>query len=397
MPHFRERFLKSQLMNALKFSPLVGILGQRQVGKTTLLEGIVGDNYVSFDDEAILNAANLHPKAFLENFDQLTAIDECQKAPPIFPALKLLVQKNKRPGQYILSGSVRFTSRKAIQESLTGRIFNLELLPMTLPEAHHLPFLKYGDFFEKPFPQMIEYMQKRLSKISKQSIQKYLQNGGLPGICFLREDSHRFNKLKSHIETLLQRDIQLIIKTTASYIALYDLLVYLAENQGQTFSLKESSSKCRLAQNTVKKLLEAYEALFLIRRVPGLGFRTAPTFFLEDQGMAHYLISNKKSQYLSRFLFSQIFANVHYSYPSKYQVGHFEYKSGSKIDLVVKLDDGDIAFIYENAETLSTKSMKLANHFLSDHPRGRVILLSDTDRAMKLASNMVSLPLNWII
>jgi predicted AAA+ superfamily ATPase len=397
MAHFHERFLKAQLKNALKFSPLVGILGQRQVGKTTLLENIVGDHYVSFDEEAILKAATLHPKTFLENFTHLTAIDECQKAPQIFPALKLVVQKSKRPGQYILSGSVRFTSRKAIQESLTGRIFNLELLPMTLAEAHHLTFLKYGDFFEKSFPEMIQLMEKRLAKISKQSIQKYLQHGGLPGICFLREESHRFNKLKAHIETLLQRDIQLILKTTASYTALFDLLVYLAEHQGESFSLKECSTKCRLAQNTVKKLLEAYEALFLIRRVPGFGFKTSPTFFLEDQGMAYYLISNKEKHQIDRFLFSQIFSNVHYSYPSKYQIGHYEYKSGSKINLVVKLDDGDIAFIYENSEVLSAKSMKLAKHFLSDHPLGRVILLSDTDRALKLAPNMVTLPLNWII
>ena len=122
MVHLRTRFATRHLEDALAFSPLVGVLGQRQVGKTTLVESLVKSHYVSFDDETTKTAAELAPKQFLEQFNTLSAIDECQKVPSIFPALKLRVQKDKRPGQFLLTGSVRFTSRKAIQESLTGRV-----------------------------------------------------------------------------------------------------------------------------------------------------------------------------------------------------------------------------------------------------------------------------------
>lgn len=397
MAHLRNRYLKSQLQNALKFSPLVGVLGQRQVGKTTLIEAITSSsNYVTFDEENVRTSASLKPKGFLEGFSSLTAIDECQKVPEIFPALKLFVQKNKKPGQFILSGSVRFTSRKAIQESLTGRLYNLELLPLTLAETHHLPFLDYNLLFNKNFEKVISDLSERRKILNSSNIEKYIEHGGLPGICFLRDPSHRANKLKSHIETLLQRDIFLIIKTTASYSSLFGLLTYLAENQGQAFSLKHCSTQCRLAQNTVKKLIDAYEALFLIRRVPGFGFRSAPLFFLEDQGMAHYLMTHKKEHFVYRFLFSQVFSNVHYTHPSKYQIGYHEYKSGSRIDLVAKLDTGNIAFIYENAEAVSTKNIHLADNYIKEFPNAKVILLTEADKAIKLAANIISLPAHWI-
>ena len=79
------------------------------------------------------------PKTFVQQTLSPFGIDECQLAPALFTALKLRVQAFKKTGQFVLSGSVRFTSRKAIRESLTGRIFNLELLPLTISEANRLP------------------------------------------------------------------------------------------------------------------------------------------------------------------------------------------------------------------------------------------------------------------
>lgn len=382
---------------ALRFSPLVGVLGQRQVGKTTLIEELVGGSYETMDDEERLSFARARPQGYLANFQKLTAIDECQKAPELFSALKLRVQKDKRPGQFVLSGSVRFTSRKAIQESLTGRIFNLELLPMTLAESHHLPYFDYLHLFGKDFSKTLEVLKSRQSFIPENSVERYLSKGGLPGICFLREESHRRNKFKAHLETLLQRDLHLIIQTTAPFESLVRLLIYLADNQGQPFSLKECAQIARLSQNTIKKLLEAYEGLFLIRRVVGVGFRSGPTFYLEDQGMAYYLMTDKKKNYYSRFLFSQIFPNIHYSHPNKYQFGYFENKSGLKIDLVASLDEVDLGFVFENSEIPSHKLLKAAEAFMRENKKpSKVILLNAAKNGLKVGKDIVQLPVHWI-
>ena len=134
MPHQRKRHPTPVLQHLATLSPLVSLIGHRQVGKTTLLEQI-SQQYVTFDDENTLASANSNPKAFVSTLRSLgTAIDECQLSEKLFPALKERVRRDKRPGQLYLSGSVRFTRKKLIRESLTGRIMTADLLPMSLSE-----------------------------------------------------------------------------------------------------------------------------------------------------------------------------------------------------------------------------------------------------------------------
>jgi len=138
MPHIRQRYVTNLIEKAKLLSPIVGLLGHRQVGKTTVLE-LLANSYSTLDSKSLLDMANKFPEEFLVNHHSgFQAIDECQLAPALFPALKEWVRKKKQPGQFLLSGSVRFTSRKLIQESLTGRIVNFELLPLSVSEIAQL-------------------------------------------------------------------------------------------------------------------------------------------------------------------------------------------------------------------------------------------------------------------
>src|SRR4051812_7143495 len=139
MPHLRVRYLEPLLRKSNRFSAVTGIFGHRQVGKTTLAS-LLAKKYVTLDDAGILETAVMDPKSFLADRDaHPLVIDECQLAPPLFPAIKEWVRTHSKPGQFILTGSVRFSSRKLIRESLTGRIIAWELLPMSLSEAHGQP------------------------------------------------------------------------------------------------------------------------------------------------------------------------------------------------------------------------------------------------------------------
>src|SRR5882762_1273074 len=102
MPHSRKRLLKERIRMAMKHSPIVGILGQRQTGKTTLLESLVSsEDYVSLDKAIHLNAAKTHPESFIDRTSNVLGIDECQLAPELFPALKERVRSLKKPGQFL--------------------------------------------------------------------------------------------------------------------------------------------------------------------------------------------------------------------------------------------------------------------------------------------------------
>ena len=95
----------------------------------------LGSSYSTLDRENTLLELEADTELFIQNRPRPFAIDEAQLAPRLFPALKEQVRIQKGMGQFLLSGSVRFTSRKAIRESLTGRISFVELLPFTRSEA----------------------------------------------------------------------------------------------------------------------------------------------------------------------------------------------------------------------------------------------------------------------
>ena len=397
MAHLRERYGSSHIKEALSFSSLVGVLGQRQVGKTTLVELVTGSDYVTFDDVAQKSAAELAPQAYIAQFQTLTTIDECQMVPGLFPALKLRVQRNKRPGQFILTGSVRFTSRVAIQESLTGRIHNIEILPLTVSEMHKKTkpeFIKWPTFSSK---QLQLYFAERMTWFSHTKIPDYLQHGGLPGICFLRKQAHRVGKFKSHIETLLQRDIRFVIETTVPYRSLLALLKHLAMYQGLPFVLKDASRATGISEVTIKKLIAAYEALFLIRRFGGCGDRTGDIFYLEDQGMASYLTSEGMISSEQRFAFSQLFSSAHYSHMNEFQLTYFETKGGAQVPFVFDIAGRKIAFILNLQESMSSSSIKTIKSFQERFPGSFVYVLSRSAEVAKVFHCVYRVPLAGIV
>src|SRR5690349_19501488 len=105
MPHTRHRYSEKQIIKALQHSSIVGVLGHRQVGKTTLSERLSGE-YVTFDSAARLAEATEHPEEFLENRRTPFVVDEAQLCPPLFPAAKERVRTHPQKGQLIFTGSV---------------------------------------------------------------------------------------------------------------------------------------------------------------------------------------------------------------------------------------------------------------------------------------------------
>jgi predicted AAA+ superfamily ATPase len=206
MPHSRKRYLETMIKKCMAFSPLVGVLGYRQVGKTTLIEGLC-KHYYTLDVKKENDAARFDPADYLEQRKgKWVAIDECQSAPELFPELKEWVRKHKEPGQFILSGSVKFTSREAIRESLTGRIANLELLPMTLSEQNEEVLSDFcataiGYSNLESIPSQIHFNAKIIERIHREML-KYFELGGLPGVCFVRDEKLRALRMEEKFNCL---------------------------------------------------------------------------------------------------------------------------------------------------------------------------------------------------
>ena len=116
--------------------PVVGITGPRQSGKSTLAKVVFSDKkYVTFDDINMRRLAESNPNDFVMAFPDGAIIDEAQKVPEIFDAIKMQVDKEKSvPGKFILTGSSQFRLRENISDSLAGRAAFLRLLPFSISE-----------------------------------------------------------------------------------------------------------------------------------------------------------------------------------------------------------------------------------------------------------------------
>ena len=300
------------------------------------------------DETTVRDSAERSPRDFLRGLTgRLSAIDECQLAPALFPALKLWVQKNKRPGQFLLSGSVRFTSRRIIRESLTGRLASVELFPLVLSEirADTLP-----DFLSRTLSVVsisgIPPESTFSSKVHQSRLKDYhtyLELGGMPGLCFVRDSQARSRLLQDILRTLLDRDLRLVYETSLPFNEIFNLCCELARTPLQPFSVTQVSRATGLAPRTIQHLLQAFESIFLIRRIPlEGGGRNGYLIWFEDQFEQNFLANHRLSDLEKKvgLLYRNARAQFEYRLGATPYYFHFRTRGGAVIPLAIRTDDG---------------------------------------------------------
>ena len=309
MPHERLRHALPLLKKFGSFSPIAGVLGLRQVGKTTLLSQQLGvKNCYSLDDIELREEAQNSPKIFLNKISLPAILDEVQKAPEHFDALKLRVDRKRIPGQYYLTGSTEFSSKLGIRESLTGRIAILQLYPLTLAEAHGLPYEP------KRVHAPLHHLENRFK--SEQATQS-LVRGGLPVPLFMRDAALRSLYFDQWIETAILRDLPRIFGRSYDMDISRNILERIGSilREGRIPSL----SDFKLDSRKLRKYLSAMESIFLLRRIPchteGTGL---DRWLFSDGGIAHSLMKTEHGEgatlTLARhFVMNEILANSQYS------------------------------------------------------------------------------------
>ena len=288
MPHSRVRFLQSQIKAQGAFWPIVGLLGPRQVGKTTILrEQIQVENFVSLDEEEFLESALSSSKVFLSRQETPLIIDEIQKAPKLFDSLKALVDRKKRPGQYYITGSTQFSSKLGIRESLTGRIGMSYLKPLTIQEA--LGFEFNAALTLSRLEKFTVITQK--NKISLSEFTQHMDRGGMPVPMFLRNQSKVHEYWTSWLDATIFRDLPRLIKSRYDPDFAMSLVRRMATVMldGELPTLKHFSATAA----KVRLYLQAFQDVFLVRKIlcheQGVG-KDQWIFF--DNGLTRHLMKN---------------------------------------------------------------------------------------------------------
>lgn len=398
MPHHRKRYLESNLLRATRFSAITGILGHRQVGKTTLVETIA-KKYLTLDSKDMRDFAQKKPQLFLKkNSAQPLVIDECQKAPALFDELKEWVRIHKKPGQFVLTGSVRFTSKKSIRESLTGRIVYHELLPFTVSEIEQrpLPNILRSLMLAKNTDSWLQTQVKNSlpKKSLLKAIEAYKAHGGLPGVFFIRNEKLRLQKIAEQLETILDRDLRELINVRLSYSQILNFLEALATQEGAPISYTKIQNETGVSHINTKKIISALESVFLIRLFKVEGGRKGWIFYFEDHAEARYLSKNKldPSIYEAGFLFRNL--RTEFFYEEKYQFRFFHYltKHNASLPFAIEWNEKYLGILPLKKTSPTHGELMAAYSFLKKYQNSKVLMIHPKASPKEVAERVALLP-----
>ena len=328
MPHRRNRYLMGFLKKQASFWPVVGVIGLRQVGKSTLLRDLIGlSPYLTLDDEDTRGDAEASAKAFLARQSPPMVIDEVQKCPSLFDAIKSAVDRNRVPGSFYLTGSSSFSAQKNIRESLTGRIGICELFPMTLAEADECPFA----------PERVVPVHRHKPRFGIERLALQTTRGGMPVPLFSRDASVRSQYWKNWIATTLGRDMARVYGRGYDADFAEKVLFEIVRHHEQ--GIFPTVGDFRHDSRRTKKYLIALRNVFIVSTLPCHSTGTGKdVFYLSDSGMACALMNHPTGELASLaltriFVLNEIFANTHYAGQIP-RWSYFKSRKGTPLDLV---------------------------------------------------------------
>ena len=295
MDNTLPRFVLRSLRDRLRVMPAVVVTGARQTGKSTLVRQLAPADrrYRSLDDLDVIDAARRDPDALVGG-DRPVTLDEVQRAPELLHAVKRAIDRRRRPGRFVLTGSANLLLMRRVSESLAGRASYLTLWPMTRREQRGLGGCgvwealigaRDGDWLDL----------LAAAPDEPEDWRALARRGGFPvPAVHLRAASERAVWFDGYVRTYLERDLQAL----SSIAALPDfrrLMQAAALRLGQLVNQTDLGRDVGLPQPTVRRYLNLLETSHLLVRVPAYAVnRTkrlikAPKLYWADTGVALHL------------------------------------------------------------------------------------------------------------
>jgi predicted AAA+ superfamily ATPase len=315
------RKIEQDVEKSLTQYPVVGILGPRQVGKTTLAKAIKSawpQNTVYLDLGLPSDLNKLHdPELYLGQFaDLLVIIDEIQRMPSLFPLIRALVDQKRMAGRFLILGSASPDLLRHASESLAGRIIYHELCPFVLEETGY------------------------------NRVQQLWLRGGFPESYLAVTDETSFTWREAFIKTYLEMDIpQLGIRVPAMQLRRFWTM--LAHYHGQLWNAAKIANSLGISAPTVQKYLDILEDTFIVRQLPPYHANVkkrlikSARIYIRDAGLLHTLLRNRTMEDLHShpslgsswegFVIEQILGLI----PDDNQACFYRTSAGAEIDLLL--------------------------------------------------------------
>lgn len=349
------RTLKPQLEAALRHFPVVLLTGSRQVGKSTLAQQLL-ENYITLDDINIYSALKADPQTFIETLEKPVVIDEVQKLPELLLPIKLSVDKDRKNGSFLLTGSANIMACKQITDTLSGRIALLELMPLSFQEISGSSINLLDSFFNADMTSF-NGMVRGADEIIKKVI-----TGGYPEIRRIDNARGRYHWFSSYIQTYIQRDVRDLsdLRHIDKFIKMYRLL---ASRSGNLLNKTDVARDAAINIKTFDNYLELLKLVYQVDLLPAYStnidkrlIKASKLFFTDSGLLAHLLnISSEKEFYASPYR-GGLFET--YIYSELLKATKYDEK-GARLYYLRTADNQEIDFIIERGSEIVAVEVKM--------------------------------------
>ncbi len=273
----------------LSLFPVVAVVGARQVGKTTLCQHLLQErrDYFNLDDYDVLNLAKRNPDSILLR-DRPVTIDEIQRSPELLLRIKSIVDQNKKPGRFLITGSANIEFLPKLQESLAGRVAFVDMFPMTFWEQ----------FYENQEPGIVRMLKTgAVQESGDQRTINLLQNilyGSYPYLVLHQDDFYRDNWYKGYIKTYLERDVRDIqsVQNLANYQRALSLTLCrigaILDKSNLARDIGVDNKTFNKYLNLLKISYQLFELQPFFANI-GKRFIKSPKLYAYDPGLAAYM------------------------------------------------------------------------------------------------------------
>ena len=400
------RWQAEGIKRALKNRRVVVLSGGRQTGKTTLLNQVLEKDSIlmSLDDDSILTSAKEDPKGFIQHSSGTLFIDEVQKAPSLIPEIKLVVDKNNRPGQYLLTGSANIQTLPIITDSMAGRNKRIRLRPLAIGEilSRKPQFLKRA--FSADFP-------RKIPGYNKEQIFDLAFRGGYPEAVRLKNQKDRKEWYRDYSDDLINRDLKDLMNIRR-HNELKELVLILAGWSGKYMDAAKIGGSLALSKPTLETYINALESLYVFDRV-NPWVRTdydrvgkSPKFYANDTGFMTSILgwnkehiirdADRSGKLMETFVYQELAAHV--DLDRDYNLYQYRDYKKHEVDFLIERDDGTIVGIEVKAShSVSKDDFAPQIWFMENIIKGRTpytaLVLYAGEDTLSFGSGLLAVPI----
>lgn len=403
------RRASAMVEEALQDTRVVVINGARQVGKSTLADRVLHNAPTGvskfLDHPQTREAAESDPVGFARH-DGLMLIDEVQRVPDLWLTVKYLVDRDPRPGQFILTGSARLLDLRSIPDSLIGRAETIELWPMSQGEIDGAP----DGFVDAAFAYGADLVRKTQPlevPLRPADYRKRLERGGLPTAVARNRPRRRAEFFERYLSDLMTRDVVQVAQIERPR-QMGELMSVLAGQPAGMLNIDRLAATAGLPRTTVSSYVSLLETVYLIQRIPawssGATRRSVgmPKLMFVDSGMANHLANGARHTdqvaggLMENFVLGELCRQMTWS-ETWAHIYHYRDRDKHEVDAVIEENGGRIVGVeVKAAETVRSsdfQGLRYLQRRLGDRFHAGFVLYCG-DQAESFGDGMGCLPIS---